>query len=124
MINTDRMTAAYIEAAYFTETGDDEQPPATATLSDYERWRCWQACRNFAEATQDLAIAPGVTEEQLGHDLWLTRNHHGTGFWDRPELYGSERAALFTRLAHAMGEHDIEFTEEDHDQKNNHLQRL
>lgn len=21
--------------------------------------------------------------EQLGHDLWLTRNGHGAGFWDR-----------------------------------------
>lgn len=23
------------------------------------------------------------TEQQLGHDLWLTRNGHGAGFWDR-----------------------------------------
>ena len=22
-------------------------------------------------------------EEQFGHDYWLTRNGHGTGFWDR-----------------------------------------
>jgi hypothetical protein len=21
--------------------------------------------------------------EQFGHDFWLTRNRHGTGFWDR-----------------------------------------
>ena len=21
-------------------------------------------------------------EEQAGHDLWLTRNHHGAGYWD------------------------------------------
>jgi hypothetical protein len=25
----------------------------------------------------------GLTEEQIGHDLWLTRNGHGAGFWDR-----------------------------------------
>lgn len=110
MINIERMTAAYIEAVYFTETGDDEQPPATATLSDYERWRCWQACRNFADAAEGLTLAHGVTEEQLGHDLWLTRNHCGTGFWDRPEIYGEEHAILFTRVARAMGEHNIEFT--------------
>lgn len=23
------------------------------------------------------------TEAMLGHDFWLTRNGHGTGFWDR-----------------------------------------
>lgn len=27
---------------------------------------------------------------QVGHDLWLTRNHHGAGFWDRPEVYEPE----------------------------------
>ena len=23
------------------------------------------------------------TDEQIGHDFWLTRNGHGAGFWDR-----------------------------------------
>ena len=23
------------------------------------------------------------TDEQIGHDLWLTRQGHGAGFWDR-----------------------------------------
>lgn len=26
---------------------------------------------------------PSYTEEQAGHDFWLTRNGHGAGFWDR-----------------------------------------
>jgi len=26
---------------------------------------------------------PRYTEEQAGHDFWLTRNGHGAGFWDR-----------------------------------------
>lgn len=25
----------------------------------------------------------------VGHDFWLTRNHHGSGFWDR--YYGSDQ---------------------------------
>lgn len=24
-----------------------------------------------------------ITSDQFGHDFWLTRNHHGAGFWDR-----------------------------------------
>ena len=24
-----------------------------------------------------------ISEEQFGHDFWLTRNGHGAGFWDR-----------------------------------------
>lgn len=38
-------------------------------------------CRDFFEAnSEDLTnMDPG----QAGHDFWLTRNHHGAGFWDR-----------------------------------------
>lgn len=39
---------------------------------------------------------------QVGHDFWLTRNHHGVGFWDRPELdqdgLGRKLSAAATRL--------------------------
>jgi hypothetical protein len=34
--------------------------------------------------------------EQAGHDLWLTRNGHGAGFWDRPEIYGENNAEQLT----------------------------
>ncbi len=35
-----------------------------------------------------LLLAPKKTVKkmelsQIGHDFWLTRNHHGAGFWDR-----------------------------------------
>lgn len=38
----------------------------------------------------------------IGHDIWLTRNHHGTGFWDRgyPDGIGER----LTALAQGMGE--------------------
>lgn len=40
------------------------------------------------------------TEEQIGHDLWLTRNGHGVGFWDRGmEEFGD----ALTAIAKAMG---------------------
>ncbi len=28
-----------------------------------------------------------TANSQVGHDLYLTMNGHGTGFWDRPHLY-------------------------------------
>lgn len=37
--------------------------------------------------------------EQAGHDFFLTRQGHGTGFWDRPEIYGEERAKALAALA-------------------------
>ena len=48
-----------------------------------------------------------IDKEQVGHDLWLTRNHHGAGFWDRPELYGQALADELTTFSHGMGEQDL-----------------
>lgn len=42
--------------------------------------------------------------EQNGHDYWLTRNHHGAGFWDRG--YPKDAADILTRAAHADGSRD------------------
>lgn len=47
--------------------------------------------------------------EQLGHDLWLTQNRHGVGFWDR--FYGDEEGEAegrrLTDIAHKVGEFDL-----------------
>jgi hypothetical protein len=39
--------------------------------------------------------------DHLGHDFWLTRNHHGAGFWDRGLGDPGER---LTAAAHQFGE--------------------
>jgi hypothetical protein len=38
------------------------------------------------EVYEDLAAREGAEDfwpAWAGHDFWLTRNHHGAGFWDR-----------------------------------------
>jgi hypothetical protein len=45
-------------------------------------------CNDFIAANMaDLILADtqrnGARPDQNGHDLWLTANHHGAGFWDR-----------------------------------------
>ena len=106
---TDKFTAAYFQAIDFTETGDCEQPPSGTPLSPAYKAQAWGDCRNFLRAYGDLLKAAGVSHEQAGHDLWLTRNGHGTGFWDRPEIYGVQLSAELTRAAQAMGSTDAEF---------------
>jgi len=39
--------------------------------------------KKFYEDNIDLINKSGLDDEQVGHDFWLTRHHHGTGFWDR-----------------------------------------
>ena len=107
-----KMEAAYIEAVYFTDTGDSEQPTPDAELTDLFRAQAYLHCRDFFWAmTEDLNLNPNDFDwSQIGHDLWLTRNGHGTGFWDRQDLYG-DNARIFSAMAKAMGNHDAEWFE-------------
>lgn len=79
---------AYIAAALWSSTDDNGSPLdehdgalAPATLK-----RMAADCQAFYSANLDLieeAIEEtGNTEDQMWHDLWLTANGHGAGFWD------------------------------------------
>lgn len=41
--------------------------------------------------------------DMIGYDLWLTRNHHGAGFWDR----GYDNGKALTEWAHSLGDSDV-----------------
>lgn len=42
------------------------------------------------------------------HDFFLTRNHHGAGFWDRKDLYGGEEINdRLTKICEDMGQVDV-----------------
>lgn len=121
MTDTQAMTNAYIEAIFFTDTGDTDQPESSASLSDYDKAKAYLDCRNFYWAvTETLGVHPGhIDWSQAGHDLWLTRNGHGTGFWDRDDnvygetpIKGEPLKTIFTALAKAMGQHDANFEEQ------------
>ena len=50
--------------------------------------------------------------EQAGHDFWLSRNGHGTGFWDRDsDYYTPHIRDWLQRKAEAFGEVDVIFEE-------------
>jgi hypothetical protein len=61
-------------------------------------------CDAFQQANAaDLEGYQSATGYSGGVDLWLTRNRHGAGFWDR-EL--GEIGKRLTDAAHALGERD------------------
>ena len=43
-----------------------------------------------------------VHDPQIAHDFWLTRNHHGAGFWDGD--YGDKLGKQLTHLAQSFRE--------------------
>ena len=105
------MQLAYLTALYWTETGDDGQPPDNAKITPLCNAKALNDCANFYQAiTQNVQdFIPVLDWSQVGHDFWLTRNGHGTGFWDRPEVYGPTGSKWLTAMAQACGEHDAEF---------------
>ena len=105
-----KVLGAYIEAAFWSSTDSDGEPLDSARYAD-----CELADEARAELTDDVThflhtvaerfdVATLPALEQLGHDLWLTRNRHGAGFWDRGlGALGTE----LTSIAHQAGERDL-----------------
>ena len=57
-------------------------------------------CRGFVR--DNLEALEGLDAEQCGYDFWLTRNHHGAGFWDRG--YPDGIGYALTKASHSCGE--------------------
>ena len=91
-LSLDPFTSAYLFALMWANISDDEGTPldeygtddldsGTVTVAEAE-------CKRFQkENAEFLEIAYSENDEydesQAGHDFALTRNCHGTGFWDR-----------------------------------------
>lgn len=97
---------AYITCALWSSTDEDGQSlDADYTADDIAAESLEQMREDVAAFLEtawetDLDLGP-IEPEQIGHDLWLTRNHHGAGFWDRG--LGDLGDAL-AALAHPFGE--------------------
>lgn len=103
MSRFDDFLDAYFEAIYFTELGDLEQPPNHAELDyDSEMEQMFEAKEFYDKYKEEFK---GL-EEQAGHDFWLTRQGHGAGFWDRPEMYGAKMSEQLTDAAMQVGDVD------------------
>ena len=105
MITATDTISAYIECALWASVDDDGDPldsnPAELAPETITRMHADVAA--FAVNCADLDLSD-LDPAQIGHDLWLTRNHHGAGFWDRG--LGTLGDTL-TERADAMGECDL-----------------
>lgn len=105
---------AYLEAVAFTEMHSDNPELEGAFFSDQAVFHAAKAVDTFWEmlppsvqvATVEAMVDRGYPSDPyswgcLGHDLWLTRNGHGVGFWDRGL---GELGSDLTLAANRMGE--------------------
>jgi hypothetical protein len=75
---------------------DDFAPEALAQIES--------DCAAFLSDPRTLALCEKHGMAQSGHDFWLTRNHHGAGFWDRG--YPKDEGDYLTERAHVYSEQD------------------
>ena len=89
---------AYLDALEWTEVHSDNPDLRDSMGFSNE---LLEMAKNDCEAF--LAVAGDIPDDllsQAGHDFWLTRNGHGTGFWDRPEIWGSNADKLTDLCGH------------------------
>lgn len=125
----DSFIAGYCEATLWANTRNeedpDEQPDPAWWQTPRKGWqldafdvesqrRIEEVCDDFMAATEPMLRAASMIRRERdmsyhGHDLALTQNHHGAGFWDRgyPRVLGD----ALTEAAHAQSSADAWFTD-------------
>jgi hypothetical protein len=99
-VRVNEMVDSYLACARMVETQDDEDW-AGLEWADGSRNLAWFECCAFLRlARWDIN---GWSMAQLGENLWLTRNGHGSGFWDKDFGIEVSRNKL-TALAHTLSE--------------------
>lgn len=101
----------YLKAVFWTDASPDaEEELRDAGYSDLAHdslAAVIKECEQFQEKAKDLlslAYEREYNDESAGHDFWLTRNHHGAGFWDRTRPKGGNLGDKLTKIAHSFGE--------------------
>lgn len=98
---------AYITAALWSSSDDNDIPLDQAYTAGDISGDLMDKMIEDCAAFLAKAEIPNHLLLQAGHDFWLTRNGHGSGFWDRPEVYGEEKAQELSVLAESFGPVDL-----------------
>jgi hypothetical protein len=106
-MNIETILAHYLIAALWSSTDDNGDPLDDHCDIDDVHPDSVASAHEDIEDFVSLLEREGIdypgSEEQFGHDFWLTRNHHGAGFWDRGlGKLGDD----LTKWAHAAGGSD------------------
>jgi hypothetical protein len=107
MSGLDTFVAAYVACALWSSLDEHGDPldGSGADVAPETLVNMRIECEAFYSAHAALwAHIDAYSDEQAGHDFWLTRNRHGAGFWDRG--IGPVGQTL-TDCAHLEGSRDL-----------------
>lgn len=102
--NLEAMHSGYLECALWSSTDESGASlDEIASFAPEAEAGALEDCQDFVRQCTGAGIRITQDPAQVGHDLWLTRNRHGAGFWDRGLGTIGER---LTQIAHCMGSRD------------------
>ena len=108
-LGMDEFTSSYLESALWSSTDDDGTPLDDSKYSGNELAeetiaRFKSDCARFRAINATLLeqASKHQSETRQAHDFWLTRNGHGSGFWDGD--YPEELGEALTDASKAFGE--------------------
>lgn len=108
----DDILKAYFECALWTEEDNqeiNEKDLNIHDITDESKQEAREQIEWFVETAGDALN--DIKDDSIGNDLWLTRNGHGAGFWDRK--YDEDVRELLTFLCYNLGEAYIEVDDND-----------
>ena len=94
----------YLECAAWSSTGFNDESLDSHQFSDDAREKMAKDLQNFVDLVNAEIPDLEMDAEQFAHDFWLTRNGHGTGFWDRGL---GDLGGKLAKLAKTFGECEL-----------------
>lgn len=105
-LDVDAVLDGYVKCALWSELDDNGQPLDDRFDVDDIDTDAMDDMRDDVKdfVTGNVRDLVGMDAGQAGHDFWLTRNHHGAGFWDRGL---GDRGERLTKMSHPYGESSL-----------------
>jgi len=94
MRNLADIVTNYLAAALWTNEMDEFS--AVCDIDTDTKAEATVHCQRFLKEADSL-LTEEWTDEQIGHDLWLTRGGHGAGFWDRNKPNAKEISEIASK---------------------------
>lgn len=104
---TDNVLKSYLTAALWSSTDPDTSEPLDDdySIEDFEPISVGLLAIDLSDfvynnaSDLNLALSDKYTMENVAHDFWLSRNGHGSGFFDRSApLFDGDKQPYWDRL--------------------------
>lgn len=111
MMTQEQFVRCYLTSVLFGEHCSNEDEGAflddVYTIDDFSPEALERAsadCSAFLQAAENAGIPLLYADyaETAAYDFYFTSSGHGTGFWDKPEVYGTQDAKILTEIAESF----------------------